>query len=526
MFGNQFKDIVEAIGYPILLIDSQKKIKYVNRSAETFIGLSLNELKDKKCTELLTLQDEAGTVIPEYEYPTVLCLQSAKPVTKSFYTVSKDGQKRYLEISAFPSANLKNVIVTIKDITKVLQDAEQILKNKWRERLIPICAWCKKIRLGDDVWHQIEQYLTSEGFGIFTHGMCPDCAEKIFDKKIYLESYQDVCKAISSSISLNEVLNLIVTSIVKVMNVKGCMVRLLNKETEQLEVAAHYGLSDSYVNKGPVAYDKSIQDALEGKAVSVYDITSDPDSKYRQEALNEGIRTILSIPIRLKKEVIGVLRMYTAEPVKYNSEDLKFMTAIAEQAGIAITNARTFEAKLSRAKEYLRIFEEVAIAVNSTLSFNEVLKLIVSKLPEVMKLKGAAIRLFDPTETKLELVASHGLSESYLNKGPVTLKEQLRQALQKGPFIIEDVLTDPRVQYKKEAALEGVKSMMTVPVTAKGKMIGVLRLYLSEQRSFTDEDLAFLASLGVICGTAIENARMYEQLNLQSQLLKTVKTGS
>jgi GAF domain-containing protein len=385
-----------------------------------------------------------------------------------------------------------------------------------RDRLIPICAWCKRIKITDKPWQQIEKYLTEEGFGVFTHGMCPDCAEKIFEKRIYLESYQNICKAISSSLALDEVLDLIVTNAVKVMNVKASMLRLLNKDSQQLEVAASYGLSEGYINKGPVEYDQSISDALSGKAVSIYDITSDTDAMYRKEAEEEGIRSILSIPVRFKDEMIGILRMYTSEPVKYKDEDLKFMTAIAEQAAIAIVNARKFETTLSRAKEYLRVFEEVTKAVSSTLRLNEVLNLIVRKLPEVMNLKAATIRLLDTTGKKLNLAAAYGLSEEYLGRGPVDTEENVKEALQTRPVAIYDIATDPRVLYQKEAIKEGLKSMLTLPIVAKGKVIGVLRLLTDRPRLFSEEDIAFSASLAEVCGTAIENARMYEQLQRQS----------
>src|SRR5208283_5534806 len=99
-----------------------------------------------------------------------------------------------------------------------------------------------------------------------------------------------------------------VTNAVKVMNVKASMLRLLNKETQQLEVAAYCGLSEHYINKGPVDYDPTIFHALSGKAASAYDISADPDALYRRQAEDEGIRTILSVPVLFKNEVIGVLR--------------------------------------------------------------------------------------------------------------------------------------------------------------------------------------------------------------------------
>ncbi len=385
-----------------------------------------------------------------------------------------------------------------------------------KEDLIPICSWCKKIRLEDTLWESIDQYLTDIGFGVFTHSMCPDCAEKIFEKRVYLESYQNICKAISPSLSLEEVLNLIVTNVVSVMNVKASMVRLLNRATNKLEVAAYHGLSEAYVNKGPVGSDASIEDALAGKAVSVYDIQSDPNASYRKEASSEGIRSILSVPLRIHDEVIGVLRMYTVEPVKYTGEDLKFVTAIAEQAAIAINNARLFERTVSREKEYLRVFEEVTKAVSSTLNLDEVLDLIVRKLPDVMGLKAATIRLLDDTGKKLRLVAAYGLSEEYLSRGPVDSEENVKEALQLKPVAIHDVTADSRIHYRKEAEREGIKSMLTLPIIARGNLIGIMRLLTDKPRRFTDEEMRFTTSLAEVCGTAIDNARLYKELQSRS----------
>ena len=383
--------------------------------------------------------------------------------------------------------------------------------------LIPICSWCKKIRTEDMSWQSIDMYLADIGFGVFTHGMCPGCAEKYFEKKVYLENYQNICKAISVSLSLEEVLSLIVTNVVKVMNVKASMLRLLDKNTNKLEVAAYYGLSEEYVNKGLVVSDASIADALSGKSVSVYDIQSDPDATYRSAVEKEGIRSILSIPLRLNNEVIGVLRMYTAEPVKYSKEDLKFVTAITDQAAIAINNARIFEKTISKEKQYLRVFEEVTKAVSSTLDLEEVLNLIVQKLPAVMNLKAATIRLLGRTGEKLWLVAAHGLSKEYLNRGTVDTEENVREALQLKPVAIYDVTKDPRIKYQREAEREGIKSMLTLPIIARGKLIGIMRLLTDEFRHFNDEEIRFTASLAEVCGTAIDNARLYEALKRKEE---------
>lgn len=389
--------------------------------------------------------------------------------------------------------------------------------------LVPICGWCKKIRTEKEAWEDVEVYLTKRGFGEFTHSICHVCAEKIFSKRIYLESYQDICKHISASLSLKEVLNLIVTNVVKVMNVKASSLRLIDRETQRLELAACHGLSEKYANKGPVVYDGSIGDALAGKPVSVYDITADENAQYRAEAMEEGIRSILSIPLRFGEEVIGVLRMYTSEPVEYSGEDLKFVAAIAEQAAIAIVNAKVFEKTVSKEKEYLRVFRSVTKAVSSSLQLDEVLDMIVRTLPEVMGLKAATIRLLDERGERLELAASYGLSERYLRRGPVDMEENIREALQEKPIAIYDVSSDPRVYYRREAGEEGIRSMLTLPIIARGRVIGILRLLTAQKRHFSRQDVEFAAALAEQCGTAIENARMYERQYREAKYLSALQ---
>ena len=260
--------------------------------------------------------------------------------------------------------------------------------------------------------------------------------------------------------------------------------------------------------------------------MSVYDIAEHKDSRYYREALEEGIRSILSIPIRFRDEVIGVLRIYTTEPVDYTDEDLKFISAIAEQAAIAIVNARDFEKAVSDEKEYLRVFEEITKAVSSTLNVHEVLDMIVRKIPEVMNLKAATVRLLDRTGTKLKLAASYGLSEKYLNKGPVDAEKNIIEALKENPVAIYDVTTDSRIQYQKEAAEEGLKSMLTLPVVARGKVLGVLRLLTDKHRKFSQQEIDFVASLAGQCGMAIENATMYERLKKDYDNIMTHMDGA
>ena len=104
-----------------------------------------------------------------------------------------------------------------------------------------------------------------------------------------------------------------------------------------------YGLSDEYIGKGPVSADKSISEALEGKPVAILDATEDERAQYREEAGKEGIASILSVPMMLREEIIGVIRVYTAKPYHFTMDDMFFVGAVANLGAIALENSRLYD---------------------------------------------------------------------------------------------------------------------------------------------------------------------------------------
>jgi len=111
------------------------------------------------------------------------------------------------------------------------------------------------------------------------------------------ESILKITKAIAMSRDPEEVTLLIVESVKTALEAKGCALFLFNRKTDELEVAASYGLSDEYVNKGPLSAMRSIADSLKDGPVAIEDVMDDPRIQYPEEAKKEGIFSILSVPV-------------------------------------------------------------------------------------------------------------------------------------------------------------------------------------------------------------------------------------
>lgn len=157
------------------------------------------------------------------------------------------------------------------------------------------------------------------------------------------ETLLKVTKVISHSRDPQEVVLLTVDSIKTALDVKGCTMFLINKSTNELEVAGSFGLSNEYIHKGPVSALKSIAESLEEGPIAIYDVKDDPRLQYPDEAVKEGIASILSVPIVAGGHIIGALRVYTAEPWEFTLDDVNFVQAMAYMTGMAMDMARYYK---------------------------------------------------------------------------------------------------------------------------------------------------------------------------------------
>lgn len=160
----------------------------------------------------------------------------------------------------------------------------------------------------------------------------------------FFSAFVNISKAISTSHDLREVLDLIVKYGVDSLGMKAGSLSLWNRKENRLELITQRNLSEEFVNKGPVLVDKSMPGAfLTKRPVVVPDVDQDKQLQYPEALKKEGIGSILSVPIVFKDSVIGMLRLYDAKPREFTYREVEFITALAEQGGVAIENARYME---------------------------------------------------------------------------------------------------------------------------------------------------------------------------------------
>jgi signal transduction histidine kinase len=161
-----------------------------------------------------------------------------------------------------------------------------------------------------------------------------------------LQALNEGARTVSSTLELTEVLDRLVESTVKAMGVHACSIRLLDKSGSQLVPVAVCGLSQEYLNKGPVdpINNPLAKEVLSGKIVNIPDALKSPMIQYPEEAKKEGIRSMLSAPLVGKDGPLGILRAYAIEVDRFPREDELFLATIAAQGSTAIENAMAYQA--------------------------------------------------------------------------------------------------------------------------------------------------------------------------------------
>jgi len=158
---------------------------------------------------------------------------------------------------------------------------------------------------------------------------------------INYETLIRITKAISMIRDPEEIVLITVEGVTHALNVKGCTLFLFSPRARELKLTGSYGLSKNYLDKGPISALRSIAASLQDmQPVAIFDVADDPRIQYPDEAIKEGIASILSVPIVIGAKLIGCLRVYTAEPWEFTLNDVNFVQAVAQIVGMGLEMCR------------------------------------------------------------------------------------------------------------------------------------------------------------------------------------------
>ena len=332
------------------------------------------------------------------------------------------------------------------------------------------------------------------------------------DRDDYFKAICKVSRTFGTALNRDEILNLIVQSAINTMKGKAACLWLIDEEKKEFIAVAEEGLSEKYFHAGPLHVEKVAAVLKKEGYLHAKDATTDPRLEQHEAKKAAGIASLLNVPVKVKGNFIGILTLYTSTPRDFSEMEIDFLTALAEQGGIAIEHARLIE----RIRGNTKLFLDLATNINSSLDIKTIFQILTNDIAKTLGVKAASILLMNEEKRTLERVASSGLSETYLKRGSLSVEKSIADTLEGRLVMIKNATTDERIQYKKEKEKEGILSILSVPINTKEKVIGVLRLYSKVEMDFTEDEIMLVNGLAHVGGRAIQNASMY--LKLQEEM--------
>lgn len=170
----------------------------------------------------------------------------------------------------------------------------------------------------------------------------------------------------------------------------------------------------------------------------------------------------------------------------------------------------------------INYFQEIRSSIHSGTSVSDVLKTVAKKATEVVNGQGAIVRILTAGSQEMGPSAAYGMGERYLSKGFLSRLKTITDLYELNTIvIIDNILNDPRVQHKQEVWDDGIKMMVDVPLGYERQLVGIIRVYLNENRELTKEELNFLVTCATCGACAIEKARVVETQQLEYDQLAT-----
>ncbi len=333
------------------------------------------------------------------------------------------------------------------------------------------------------------------------------------DERIRNAFYQ-AGEALTAGLDIQKMLYVVLNLVKNLTEAIGCSIVIFTEGRTIMNVSEGLEAEDEFF-KHPL-FEKVRN---EGKTKFISDL---------QEAkvLKDGreIRSVLALPLNFKSKTIGVLGIYLASPHHYEEKEINLLTSFACQAAVAIDNARLFS-ELSRHDKTLEALYSIDRVVSQTLDLEEILQSALARAMECIDADSGSIHLLDDTGENLILKTQRGLlSQEFIST--ISKLKMGEGVTGRAAKLLKtetlDISHYPDFWLLPHLEKEGLVSLASTPLMAKRKVLGAMTFSYHKYRLFSQDDLDLLASIGSQIGVAVENARLFAELEKHHKMLEAL----
>ncbi len=343
-----------------------------------------------------------------------------------------------------------------------------------------------------------------------------------------LRILHEISQSISCNLDLDQVLKEIIDLVVDVTRCDSCLLYLVDESEPYLFLRASKNPHPRLIGRIALKVGEGITGWVAENAELVMidkNAGKDPRFKVFNNLPEDRYDAFLSVPIIVAPDkVIGVINVQHRKSHRHTDRERTLISIIGHQVGGAIENARLYE-ETKRRNMQLSTLSQVSQIAASGQYLDEMLQLIVNMLGETMPARVCSIMLVNQKKNELVLKAAKCSSQEYWKKPNLKIGKSLisRVVKQGKALMVKDVTKEADYLYPELAKKEGVRSLVSVPMLAKGTVIGVVNVYSDEGRVFSDDDMRVLTTVSGQAALAIENTNLAVEIQEREAALEARK---
>ncbi|MBU2611058.1 MAG: GAF domain-containing protein, partial [Chloroflexi bacterium] len=339
-----------------------------------------------------------------------------------------------------------------------------------------------------------------------------------------LELLYNVSRELASALDLHTVLQRVLFQSLKYVGGERGSIVVLDDNGKPVEAAIVYG--KRILDHTTQQLRETVEHGLAGwvlrqrQAVLVPDTSQDKRWLRRPDdaAERSGAKSAICVPLMARERPVGVLTLVHPTPGAYNDEHFSLMQAIADQAGIAVLNARLYTESQRQARVMTSLATSAA-TINLTLRLDEVLHRILTEIIKALQVETVAIALIEPDGALVFKAANGKQAESVIGKRIPAGQGILGWVASEGQgVIVPDVSAENRFLpgVDQFPGME-VKALSAAPIYAQGRVIGVLEAINPVSGTFDPDALLVLTGISSLAGSNIQHAQLFERLGAAHQ---------
>jgi signal transduction histidine kinase/DNA-binding response OmpR family regulator len=292
-----------------------------------------------------------------------------------------------------------------------------------------------------------------------------------------------------------------------------------------------------FVERTPIApgrHSGAARAALERRTVHIHDVQADREFTFPAREIDPApIRTVLAIPMLRAGELLGVILIYRYEVRPFADNQIAVLETFADQAAIAIENARLLTelqartGELTRSVRELQALGEVSQALSSTLDLDTVLNTIVARANQLAGTDGCSVWEYDEGTEEFRFRATDNLDQAVIEvsrRSPIRRGEgnMGRMAVTREPVQVPDIGAEGAYRGPLRDVLlrTGSRALLAVPLLREGHLIGGLTVNKKTAGEFSPEVIDLLRTFAAQSALAIQNARLFREIGDKSRQLE------